>query len=62
MINMMSQTTDKRKWSLLDPNVYKIAEVLLIAQPETKRLLNKEHLITLWGAWDDDEYLLSTRK
>ena len=32
MINVMSPTTDKEKQSLLDPNVYKIAEVLLIAQ------------------------------
>ncbi len=48
MINLMSQKPDKEKRSLLDLNVYKIAEVLLITQKI--RLLSKEQLITLRGA------------
>jgi hypothetical protein len=60
MINVMSQNTDKEKRSKLDPNVHKIAEVLLITQ--TSMLLNKEQLITLWGAWNSDEISLKDKQ
>jgi hypothetical protein len=35
MINAMSQNTDTEKRTKLDPNVHKIAEVLLITQTST---------------------------
>ncbi len=54
MINVMSQNTK------LDPNVHKIAEVLLITQTST--FLNKEQLITLWGAWNSDEISLKDKQ
>ncbi len=53
MINVMSQNTDKEKRSKFDPNVHKIAEVLLITQ--VSMLLNKEQLTMLCGAWNSDE-------
>jgi hypothetical protein len=46
--------------SRADPNVRKIAEVLLITQ--TSMLLNKEQLITLWGAWNSDEISLKDKQ
>jgi hypothetical protein len=60
MINVMSQNTDKEKRSKLDPNVHKIAEVLLITQ--MSMLLNKEQLITLWRAWNSDEISLRDKQ
>ncbi len=60
MINVMRQNTDKEKRSKLDPNVHKIAEVLLITQ--TSMLLNKEQLITLRGAWNSDEISLKDKQ
>ncbi len=59
-INVMSQNTDNEKRSNLDPNVQKIAEVLLIKQ--TSMLLNKEQLILLWGAWNIDEISLKNKQ
>jgi hypothetical protein len=41
IINMLSQSTDKTGKTLLDQNVHRIAEVLVITQ--TNRLPNREH-------------------
>ncbi len=43
MINMLSQNTDKSGKTLLDQNVHRIAEVLVITQ--TNRLPNREQLL-----------------
>jgi hypothetical protein len=59
MIYVMDQNTE-RKRSKLNQNVHKIAEVLLITQ--TSMVLNKEQLITVWGAWNSDEISLKDKK
>ncbi len=63
MINVMSQNTDKEKndfMYILDPNVHKITENILITQ--TSMLLNTEQSITLWRAWNSDEISLKDKQ
>ncbi len=52
MINMLSQITDKSGKTLLDQNVHRIAEVLVITQ--TNRLPSREQLLQLVECYENE--------
>ena len=60
MINMLSQNTDKSGKTLLDQNVHRIAEVLVITQ--TNRLPNREQLLQLVECYENESMTNIMRK
>ena len=60
MINMLSQNTDKSGKALLDQNVHRIAEVLVITQ--TNRLPSREQLLHLVECYENESMTNIMRK
>jgi len=60
MINMLSQNTDKSGKTLLDQNVHRIAEVLVITQ--TNRLPSREQLLQLVECYENESMTNIMRK
>ncbi len=60
MMNMLSQNTDKSGKTLLDQNVHRIAEVLVITQ--TNRLPNREQLLQLVECYENESMTNIMRK
>jgi hypothetical protein len=64
MINMLSQNTDKSGKTLLDQNVHRIAEVLVITLQftQTNRLPSREQLLQLVECYENESMTNIMRK